>query len=87
MESQQFGASFRRLGKLVLQRLGDAGMQLLTTRAKQTRVGGILNKCMLENVRGLRRLAANIDELGADEARKRRRQLSVAIAETASIIS
>src|SRR5262245_29677074 len=57
----------RQLGELALERIGDALMQLLAPPPQQARVRCILQQGVLEDIRGLRWLAAATDQSSARE--------------------
>src|SRR5262245_18261021 len=57
----------RQLGELAFERIGDKAMQLLATPPQQARVRCILQQGVLEDIRGIRRLAAAEDQSSARE--------------------
>src|SRR5215813_6427851 len=63
-----------QLGELALERIGDTAMQLLAPSPQQARVRRILQQSVLEDIRGIRRLAATKDQSSARELLQRRLQ-------------
>jgi hypothetical protein len=64
----------RQLGELALERIGDTAMQLLAPPPQQARVRCILQQGVLEDIRGIRRLAAAEDQSSARELLQSRLQ-------------
>src|SRR5262249_45234739 len=63
-----------QLGELALERIGDTAMQLLAPPPQQARVCCILEQGVLEDIRGIRRLAAAKDQSSARKLLQRRLQ-------------
>ena len=72
---QQLRAGSRQLGELLLQHLGDAGVEVLAAGFEQGAVGGVLDQRVLEAVGRLGRRAAAEDQLGRDQLVERGSQL------------
>ena len=54
MVSQELGLAFDEIGKMLLQRCCDAGVQFLPPSSQQCTVGGVLYEGVLEEIVGLR---------------------------------
>src|SRR6516165_11291811 len=63
-----------QLGELAFERIGDTAMQLLASPPQQARVRCILQQGVLEDIRGIRRLAATEDQSSARKLLERRLQ-------------
>jgi hypothetical protein len=68
---QKFGLRLDGLRKMLLDRGGDPGVQALSLRAHQGRIGGVLHERMLEAVSRLRRRPAPEHQARADEVVQR----------------
>ena len=75
MVREKLGLCLRVLGKLLLQRLRDAGVELLAAGLEQRAVGGVLDQRVLEAVGRIGRGAAAEDQLGGDQLVERGLQL------------
>src|SRR5262249_9436239 len=64
----------RQLGELAFECIGDTAMQLLAPPPQQARVRCILQQGVLEDIRGIRRLAAAEDQSSARELLQSRLQ-------------
>ena len=63
MVGKQLGTRLRKVGEPLLERLGDAGVQLLALALEQRLVRHVLHQGMLEGVGGIGRRAAAEDQL------------------------
>ena len=87
MMGQQFGLALDEIGEILLQHIGDPGMQFLPPRAQQRAVGGILDQRVLEQVGGLRAVTAKEQQPGIVELIQRRMKFRPARCATGSISS
>jgi hypothetical protein len=67
MMRQEFGLALDEICEVSLQHRRDAGVQLLSSRAQQCAVGGVLHQRVLEEVGGVRRDAAAEQQPGLGE--------------------
>ena len=62
MMRERFGLPRDQVRKFLRENLRNSGVDLLTSRAQQAGIGGVLYQRMLEDVGRIGRLAANINE-------------------------
>src|SRR5215468_11494458 len=74
MMRHELGLCFRQLGELAFKRIGDTAVQLLAPPPQQARVRRILQQGVLEDIRGIRWLAAAKDQSSARELLQSRLQ-------------
>src|SRR5690242_17600281 len=68
--AQQLGMQFDNIWKVLLQRIGDLGVESLALAVQQARVSCFLHERMLEDVRRSWRLAAGKDQFCRTEVSK-----------------
>jgi hypothetical protein len=64
---EDLGLCCHSLGKSLLERRGDPGVQLVPLGPEQRLIGGVLDQGVLEAVNGVGRAAAAEDEFGRDQ--------------------
>src|SRR5262249_40497335 len=67
MQGHELRLCLCQLGELAFERIGDTAMQLLAPSPQQARVRCILQQGVLEDIRGIRRLATAKDQSSACE--------------------